>query len=186
MKLILIDGHSLAYRAFFALPPDMTNSQGELTNATYGFVSMLLNVLRDQQPTHIAVAFDVGRSFRQDQFEDYKATRERMPDELRSQIERIQEVVQTFNIPIFTAEGYEADDVLATLAHQAAAEDVQTIIVTGDRDLLQVVEDKIWVLTSGRKFSDTIIYDPPASGEAIRAAPQPTDRFEGNGRGQVR
>jgi len=161
MKLILIDGHSLAYRAFFALPPDMTNSKGELTNATYGFISMLLNVLRDQQPTHIAVAFDVGRSFRQDQFEDYKATRERMPDELRSQIERIQEVVQTFNIPIFTAEGYEADDVLATLAHQAAAEDVQTIIVTGDRDLLQVVEDRIWVLTSGRKFSDTIIYDPP-------------------------
>jgi len=160
MKLILIDGHSLAYRAFFALPPDMTNSQGELTNATYGFVSMLLNVLRDQQPTHIAVAFDVGRSFRQDQFEDYKATRERMPDELRSQIERIQEVVQTFNIPIFTAEGYEADDVLATLAHQAAAQDVQSIIVTGDRDLLQVVEDKIWVLTSGRKFSDTIIYNP--------------------------
>ena len=74
-----------------------------------------------RQPTHIAVAFDVGRSFRQDRFEDYKATRERMPDELRSQIERIQEVVQTFNIPIFTAEGYEADDVLATLARQAAA-----------------------------------------------------------------
>ena len=160
MKLILIDGHSLAYRAFFALPPDMANSQGELTNATYGFTSMLLNVLRDQQPTHIAVAFDVGRSFRQEQYEDYKATRERMPDELRSQIVRIQEVVGAFNIPIFTAEGYEADDVLATLAHQAAKQGVQTLIVTGDRDLLQVVEDKIWVLTSGRKFSDTIIYDP--------------------------
>ena len=122
-KLILIDGHSLAYRAFFALPPDMANSQGELTNATYGFLSMLLNVLRDQKPTHIAVAFDVGRSFRQDQFEEYKATRERMPDELRSQIERIQEMVETFNIPIFTAEGYEADDVLATLARQAATQE---------------------------------------------------------------
>ena len=160
MKLILIDGHSLAYRAFFALPPDMANSQGELTNATYGFTSMLLNVLRDQQPTHIAVAFDVGRSFRQEQYEDYKATRERMPDELRTQIDRIQEVVRAFNIPIFTAEGYEADDVLATLAHQAAPQCVQTLIVTGDRDLLQVGEDKSWVLTSGRKFSDTIIYDP--------------------------
>ncbi len=160
MKLILIDGHSLAYRAFFALPPDMATSQGELTNAAFGFLSMVLNVLRDQQPTHIAVAFDVGRSFRQDQFEDYKATRERMPDELRSQIPRIQQVVEAMNIPVFTAKGYEADDVLATLARQAAQQEVQAIIVTGDRDLLQVVENRIWVLTSGRKFSDTIIYDP--------------------------
>ncbi|HEY54316.1 MAG TPA: DNA polymerase I [Caldilineae bacterium] len=172
MKLILIDGHSLAYRAFFALPPDMANSQGELTNATYGFTSMLLNVLRDQQPTHIAVAFDVGRSFRQEQYEDYKATRERMPDELRSQIDRIREVVEAFNIPIFTAEGYEADDVLATLAHQAAPQCVQTVIVTGDRDLLQVVEDKIWVLTSGRKFSDTIIYDPQKVQERYGLSPR--------------
>ena len=78
-KLILIDGHSLAYRAFFALPPEMATSQGELTNAVYGFTSMLLNVLREQQPTHIAVAFDVGRSFRHDKFEEYKATRERCP-----------------------------------------------------------------------------------------------------------
>ncbi|RME80610.1 MAG: DNA polymerase I [Caldilineae bacterium] len=160
MKLVLIDGHSLAYRAFFALPPDMATSRGELTNATYGFVSMLLNVLREQQPTHIAVAFDVGRSFRQDHFEEYKATRERMPDELRDQITRIQEVIEAFNIPVFTAEGYEADDVLATLARQAARRDIPSLIVTGDRDLLQVVDDKIWVLTSGRRFSDTIIYTP--------------------------
>ena len=160
MKLILIDGHSLAYRAFFALPPDMSTSTGELTNASFGFLSMLLNVMRDQQPSHIAVAFDVGRSFRHEQYEDYKATRERMPEELSVQIERIQQAVQAFNIPIFTAEGYEADDVLATLAHQAAEKKVPSIIVTGDRDLLQVVNDSIWVLTSGRKFSDTIIYTP--------------------------
>ena len=160
MKLILIDGHSLAYRAFFALPPDMATSQGELVNAVYGFASMLLNVLREQQPSHIAVAFDVGRSFREDSFADYKATRARMPDELRSQIERIQELVAAFNIPVFTAEGYEADDVLATLARQSEAQAVPALIVTGDRDLLQVVTDKIWVLTSGRKFSDTIIYTP--------------------------
>jgi len=171
MKLILIDGHSLAYRAFFALPPDMATSKGELTNATYGFLSMLLNVLREQQPTHIAVAFDVGRSFRQDKYEEYKATRERMPDELQMQIGRIQEVVEAFNIPIFTAEGYEADDVLATLAHQAAARDIPTLIVTGDRDLLQIVNDRIWVLTSGRRFSDTIIYTPDKIRERYHLEP---------------
>ncbi len=172
MKLILIDGHSLAYRAFFALPPDMATGQGELTNATFGFTSMLLNVLREQQPTHIAVAFDVGRSFRHDRFEDYKATRERMPDELSLQIERIRQVVEAFNIPVFTAEGYEADDVLATLARQAAAQGVNTLIVTGDRDLLQVVTETIWVLTSGRKFSDTIVYTPGSVAEKYGLPPE--------------
>ena len=172
MKLILIDGHSLAYRAFFALPPDMATSQGELTNAAFGFVSMLLNVLRDQQPTHIAVAFDVGRSFRHDAFADYKATRERMPDELSVQIGRIQEIIDAFNIPIFTAEGYEADDVLATLAHQAAAQGVQVVVVTGDRDLVQIVSDRIWVLTSGRKFSDILLYTPEAVRERYELEPR--------------
>jgi DNA polymerase-1 len=118
MKLILIDGHSLAYRAFFALPPDMATSKGELTNAVFGFISMLLNVMRDHKPTHMAVAFDVGRSFRHEQFEDYKATRERIPDELSIQIERIKELIDAFGIPVYTAEGYEADDVLATVARQ--------------------------------------------------------------------
>lgn len=172
MKLILIDGHSLAYRAFFALPPDMATSTGELVNAVFGFTSMLLNVLREQQPSHIAVAFDVGRSFREDTFAEYKATRARMPDELRSQIERIQELVAAFNIPVFTAEGYEADDVLATLARQAATQAVASLIVTGDRDLLQVVTESIWVLTSGRKFSDTIIYTPQAVEERYSLPPR--------------
>lgn len=172
MKLILIDGHSLAYRAFFALPPDMASSKGELVNAVFGFASMLLNVLREQQPSHIAVAFDIGRSFREDRFADYKATRARMPDELRSQIERIQELVAAFNIPVFTAEGYEADDVLATLAHQSAARSVPSLIVTGDRDLLQVVTETIWVLTSGRKFSDTILYTPRSVEERYGLPPR--------------
>jgi len=171
MKLILIDGHSLAYRAFLALPPELATSRGELTNAVYGFASMLLNVLRDQQPTHMAVAFDVGRSFRQERFPDYKATRERMPDELHWQINRIQELVAAFNIPVFSAEGYEADDVLATLARQAAAHGIPTLIVTGDRDLLQVVNDHITVLTSGRRFSDTILYTPDTVKERYGLAP---------------
>ena len=172
MKLVLIDGHSLAYRAFFALPPDMATSKGELTNAVYGFVSMLLNVMRDHKPTHMAVAFDVGRSFRHDKFEDYKATRERMPDELSIQIERIKELIDAFNIPVYTAEGYEADDVLATLAHQAEKKEAASLITTGDRDLLQVVDDKIWVLTSGRKFSDVIIYTPEKVRERYKLSPK--------------
>ena len=172
MKLVLIDGHSLAYRAFFALPPDMATSKGELTNAVFGFISMLLNVMRDHKPTHMAVAFDVGRSFRHDKFEDYKATRERMPDELSIQIERIKELIDAFNIPVYTAEGYEADDVLATLAHQAEQKDADSLITTGDRDLLQVVDDKIWVLTSGRKFSDVIIYTPEKVRERYKLSPK--------------
>jgi len=172
MKLVLIDGHSLAYRAFFALPPDMATSKGELTNAVFGFISMLLNVMRDHNPTHMAVAFDVGRSFRHDKFEDYKATRERMPDELSIQIERIKELIDAFNIPVYTAEGYEADDVLATLAHQAEQKDAASLITTGDRDLLQVVDDKIWVLTSGRKFSDVIIYTPEKVRERYKLSPK--------------
>ncbi len=158
--LVLIDGHSLAFRAFHALPLNLATPDGELTNAVYGFTSMLLNVLRDYQPEYVAVAFDVGKTFRHEMYEPYKGHRERMPDELRSQVERIKEVVEALNIPIFTAEGYEADDVLATLARQAAEQGVNTLIVTGDRDILQVVDDKIHVLTSGRQFSDTIIYDP--------------------------
>ncbi|MGQ9490774.1 MAG: DNA polymerase I [Anaerolineae bacterium] len=158
--LVLIDGHSLAFRAFHALPLNLATPSGELTNAVYGFTSMLLNVLRDYQPEYVAVAFDVGKTFRHEMYEPYKGHRERMPDELRSQVERIKEVVEALNIPIFTAEGYEADDVLATLAKQAAAQGVDVLIVTGDRDILQVVDDRVHVLTSGRQFSDTIIYDP--------------------------
>jgi len=164
-KLVLIDGHSLAFRAFHALPPDMSAPTGELTNAVFGFTSMLLNVLRDQQPEYVAVAFDVGRTFRHDLYNAYKGHRERTPEELHTQVERIKEVVTALNIPIFTREGFEADDILATLARQAAAQGVDTLIVTGDRDILQVVDDHIHVLTSGRFFSDTILYTP----ESVKA-----------------
>ena len=160
--LVLIDGHSLAFRAFHAIPLSLTSPSGELTNAVFGFTSMLLNVLREQAPEYVVVAFDVGKTFRHEMYDAYKGHRERMPDELRDQVERIKEVVNTLNIPVFTAEGYEADDVLATLARQAAGQGVHSLIVTGDRDILQVVDEHIRVLTSGRQFSDTIIYDPAA------------------------
>lgn len=158
-KLVLIDGHALAYRAFHALPEDMKTSQGELTNAVYGFTSMLLNVLRDERPTHIAVTFDKGRTFRHDVYPDYKAHRAKMPDELRSQMERIRQVVETLDIPVFEQEGYEADDLLGTLARQAGEQGVDTLIVTGDMDLLQLVDEHTRVLTSRWRFSDTVVYD---------------------------
>ena len=158
-KLVLIDGHALAYRAFHALPEDMKTAQGELTNAIYGFTSMLLNVLRDEQPTHIAVTFDKGRTFRHDMYADYKAHRAKMPDEMRSQMARVRQVVETLGIPVFEREGYEADDLLGTLARQAGEQGVDTLIVTGDMDLLQLVDEHTRVLTSRWRFSDTVVYD---------------------------
>jgi len=157
--LVLIDGHSLAFRAFHALPQNLRTSKGELTNATYGFTSMLLHVLRDVKPDYIAVAFDVGRTFRHDLYEDYKAGRPETPEVLHQQVERIKEIVRAFNIPIFTLEGYEADDVLGTLARQAEEKGLDVLIVTGDTDAFQLISPHIRVLTSGRRFSDTVIYD---------------------------
>jgi DNA polymerase-1 len=158
-KLVLIDGHALAYRAFHALPQDMQTSQGELTNAVYGFTSMLLNVLRDEHPTHIGVTFDKGRTFRHDMYDEYKAHRSKMPDEMRVQMARIRQVVETMGIPIYEQEGFEADDLLGTLARQAEEQGVDTLIVTGDTDLLQLVDEQTQVFTSRWRFSDTITYD---------------------------
>jgi DNA polymerase-1 len=158
-KLVLIDGHALAYRAFHALPQDMQTSQGELTNAVYGFTSMLLNVLRDEHPTHIGVTFDKGRTFRHDMYDEYKAHRSKMPDEMRVQMDRIRQVVKTMGIPIYEQEGFEADDLLGTLARQAGEQSLDTLIVTGDTDLLQLVDERTRVFTSRWRFSDTITYD---------------------------
>jgi len=169
--LILIDGYSLAYRAYHALPTDLSTSKGELTNAVYGFASMLLNVLRDYKPNYMAVAFDVGPSFRHQEFAAYKAQRAATPDELTSQLNRIGELVEAFRIPVYTAEGYEADDVLGTLARQASERDLNTLIVTGDRDALQLVGPHVRVLTSGRRFSDVILYDEKAVRERFGLAP---------------
>jgi DNA polymerase-1 len=158
-KLVLIDGHALAYRAFHALPEDMKTSRGELTNAVYGFTSMLLNVLRDEKPTHIAVAFDKGLTFRHDMYTEYKAHRAKMPEEMQSQMARVRQVVETLGIPAFEQEGYEADDLLGTLARQAEEQGIDVLIVTGDMDLLQLVDQHTRVLTSRWRFSDTVTYD---------------------------
>ncbi len=121
-RLLLIDGHSIAYRAFFALPVEnFATTTGQPTNAVYGFTSMLINLLRDEQPTHVAVAFDVSRqSFRNETYAEYKANRSATPDEFKGQVSLIQEVLAALAIPVIQAEGYEADDVIATLATQAS------------------------------------------------------------------
>ncbi len=161
-RLVLLDGHALAYRAYFALPPNLSTRDGELTSGTFGFASMLLKVLQEFKPDYIAVTFDTGRTFRHDLSAEYKATRAKMPDELAIQMSRIKELVSAFNIPVFELEGYEADDVLGTLSRQAAEQGIETIIVTGDTDAFQLIDEHTKVYTSGRQFSDTKLYDEAA------------------------
>ncbi len=171
-KLVLIDGHALAYRAYHALPQELRTARGEPTNAVYGFTSMLLNVLRDEQPDYIAVTFDVGRTFRHDAYQAYKAQRIAAPDDFTHQVSRIYEVLEAFNIPIYTVPGYEADDVLGTLAQQAKEAGLETLIVTGDSDALQLVDEHTRVLTSRWRFSDTVIYDVAAIQERYGLTPE--------------
>jgi DNA polymerase-1 len=171
-KLVLIDGHALVYRAYFALPSTMATSRGELTNAVFGFASMLLNVLRDEQPDYLAVTFDVGRTFRHEEYAEYKANRAEMPDDLSMQFRRIDELLVAFDIPAYSAEGYEADDVLAALAQQAEAQGVETLIVTGDTDTFQLVGPHVRVLAPRRSFGDTVIYDEAAIRERYGLEPE--------------
>jgi DNA polymerase-1 len=166
-KLMLIDGHSLAYRAFFALPVDgFSTSEGELTNAVYGFTMMLLHALQAEKPDYIAVTFDApAATFRHEEFEEYKAHRPPMQEEMRSQMERIRQVVHTMNIPLFELPGYEADDLIGALARQASSSEVETVIVTGDNDALQLVSPTVTVMTPGgysQRFSDARVYDEEA------------------------
>jgi DNA polymerase I len=164
-KLVLIDGHALAYRVFFALPLEaFTTKAGEPTNATYGFTRTLMDILLgDDPPKYLAVSFDQGVTHRDELFDGYKATREKMPDALDIQITRIREVVQAFNVPILEVEGYEADDVLGTVARQAAGEGVPVLIVTGDQDILQLVDDNTQVqLPDNRAGSEQKVYDREA------------------------
>src|SRR5688572_5320639 len=160
-KLMLIDGNSLTYRAFFALPTDMATAHGQVTNAVYGFTSMLINLLRDHRPDHVAVAFDRPEpTFRHEKVEEYKATREAAPDILRQQMGLVREVAETLRIPIIEQAGFEADDIIATLATKARDAGMETIIVTGDRDSYQLVADPyIKVLYNRRGVSDYALYD---------------------------
>ena len=172
-RLLLLDGHSLAYRAFFALPVEnFSTTTGQPTNAVYGFTSMLINVLRDEAPTHLAVAFDVGRTtFRSEIFAEYKANRSESPTDFRGQVSLIQEVLAALHVPVLTAEGYEADDVIATLTVQAVESGMDVLICTGDRDALQLVNDHVTVLYPRKGVSDLTRFTPEAVEEKYGLSP---------------
>lgn len=161
-RLLLMDGHSLAYRAFFALPAEnFTTATGQPTNAIYGFASMLANTLRDEAPTHFAVAFDVSRkTWRSSEFPEYKANRSKTPDEFKGQVELIGEMLDAMHAVRFAVDGFEADDVIATLATQAEAAGFEVLIVTGDRDSFQLISDHVTVLYPTKGVSELTRFTP--------------------------
>jgi DNA polymerase I len=161
-KLYLLDGHALAYRTYFALTrgtsTSFTTRTGEPTAGIYGFTSVLLRILEQDRPDYLIVTFDTGKTFRDEIFPEYKGTREKMPSDLGSQVERIRQLVDAFNIPRMEMEGYEADDLLGSLARRAAAQGLGVKIITGDRDLLQLVDDRIIVNLPGKSLADAKDY----------------------------
>jgi DNA polymerase-1 len=160
-KLIIIDGNSLAYRAFFALPESIITTTGTITNSVYGFTNMLINLINDEKPTMLAVAFDSKEpTFRHEAYKDYKSNRERMPEDLANQLDLIENVLNVFNIPIYRVDGYEADDILGTLALQAENKGIKVLIVTGDKDTLQLVSEDIKVLFTIKGISNVSIFGP--------------------------
>ncbi|HJQ87515.1 MAG TPA: 5'-3' exonuclease H3TH domain-containing protein, partial [Propionibacteriaceae bacterium] len=170
---MLIDGHSIAYRAFFALPVENFSTQtGQHTNGVFGFTSMLINVLRDEKPTHLGVAFDVSRhTFRSEIYREYKANRTTTPDEFKGQLDLVKEVLKALNVPYVEKEGFEADDVIGTLATQAEAAGFEVLICTGDRDAFQLVSDNVTVLYPRKGVSDLARMTPKAVEERYFATP---------------
>ncbi|WP_198943364.1 DNA polymerase I [Actinokineospora bangkokensis] len=172
-RLLLIDGHSMAYRAFFALPKEnFQTGTGQHTNAVYGFTSMLINLLRDEAPTHLAVCFDVSRqTFRSEAYAEYKANRSSSPDEFRGQVSLIKDVLGALNIPTLEKDQYEADDLIATLTTSATADGMDVSICTGDRDALQLVNDKVTVLYPVKGVSELARFTPDAVQEKYGVSP---------------
>jgi len=173
-RLLLIDGHSMAYRAFFALPAEnFTTAQGQHTNAIYGFATMLISLLKDEKPTHVAVAFDVSRkTFRTEIFPEYKANRAKTPDEFRSQMSYLHELVKGFGISQFEIEGFEADDIIATITKRAEKEGSEVLICTGDRDSFQLVTKQTTVLYPKRGVSEMARMTPEAVQEKYGMSPE--------------
>lgn len=171
--LLLIDGHSQAYRAYFGMKTPLSTRDGEPTGAVYGFTRKLLATLRDFNPDYVAVAFDTGDTWRHTEFPDYKATRDVMPDDMRTQMTRIEEMLRAFNIPILTYNNFEADDILGTLARAAAAQGIDVLVMTGDRDMFQLVDDRIKILyTSGGPNPITSVYGVEQVQERYGLTPQ--------------
>ncbi len=170
-RLMLIDAHALAYRAYHAIPP-LTSPSGEPTNASFGFMNMLLKALDDLSPDYVITTFDSGRTFRHEEYEEYKAHRAKMPDDLSPQIAHIKALAAALGIPYYTKEGYEADDLLGTLSKQASQKGLETIIVTGDSDTLQLVSEDVKVLTPRRSLGETKLYDVEAVKERYELEPE--------------
>ena len=171
--LLLLDGNSLAFRAFYALPAEnFKTKNGLTTNAVYGFTAMLINLLRDEQPTHVAAAFDVSRqTFRSERYPEYKANRSATPDEFRGQIDITKEVLVALGITVLAEPGFEADDIIATLATQAEQEAYRVLVVTGDRDALQLVSPDVTVLYPRKGVSDLTRFTPEAVVEKYGLTP---------------
>ena len=170
-KFLILDGHSLAYRAFHGLPVEnFATSSGQHTNAVYGFVSMLVNVLKEQKPSHLVVAFDVSRqTFRSERYPEYKATRAKSPPEFKGQVELIKQVLESLNISVVTADGFEADDILATLAKSC---DFPVSIVSGDRDSFQLIDERVTILYPRKGMSDLVHMTPDAVVEKYGVTPK--------------
>jgi DNA polymerase-1 len=172
-RLFLLDGHSLSYRAFFALPPSLATTSGQVTNAVYGFTSMLIKLLTEERPDLIAVAFDVGKpTARLEKYAEYKAGRPETPDEFRQQLGLIVEVLETLRIPVIGIEGHEADDAIATLALRALERGIEVVVVTADRDFFQLVRRGITVMFNVKGISDIRVYDVDAVTERFGLPPE--------------
>ena len=161
-KLLLVDGHSQAYRAYFGVKTPLSTRSGEPTAAVYGFVRKFISLLKELQPEYVAVAFDSGDTWRHNEFPDYKATRDAMPDEMRTQMQRIEQFLHALNIPVITYPDFEADDILGTLARQAADQELDVYILTGDRDMFQLISERVRILyTKGGPNPETVVYGLP-------------------------
>jgi len=170
-KIVLIDGNSIANRAFYAMPP-LTNSSGMHTNAVYGFTTMLLRVLDEEKPTHLLVAFDAGKStFRHEGYAEYKGGRQKTPPELSEQFPLLKELLQAFSIPQFELSGYEADDIIGTLAKKAEDQGFEAVVVSGDKDMLQLASDRVTVLLTRKGVSEVERFTPQAIADKYGLTP---------------
>ncbi len=176
-KLLIIDGHSLLYRAFHALPP-LSNKSGQLTNAVYGFLLILFKAIKDLEANYVVACFDTKKpTFRHEQFEEYKAGRAAMPDGIRSQIPIMKEVLKAMNVPMFEKEGFEADDLVATIATKNQ-KNVQVFILSGDLDNLQLVNENIKLYTMGKGIKESVVYDAARVVERFGVAPTQMNEFK--------
>lgn len=172
-RLVLVDGHAILHRAYHAFPKTLKTRRGELVNAVYGFTRMLLKVIEDLKPTHIAVAFDLPiPTFRHQEFIGYQAQRPKMDSELGEQIERVFQVVRALNIPVFTAKGFEADDVIGTLTNQSSRRGIEAVIVTGDKDIMQLVKKRVRVYSPVKGFSQAKLFGPKGVEELLGIKPE--------------